>query len=151
VIPLNDELPQLPPALIEIGRVRVPVGVVRIQYSRSSGPGGQHVNKTSTRCELWLPVRGIVGLTESAAARLRAMAGAKLTQADEIHLAADESRSQEGNRSMAVDRLRELIVRAVVEPKRRKKTKPSRGAQRRRLESKKIRSDIKRGRSAHHD
>lgn len=148
---MSDEPPILPPALIEIGRVRVPAGAVRVQYSRSSGPGGQHVNKTSTRCELWLPVTGIVGLTEAAATRLRAMAGAKLTNADEIHLAADESRSQEGNRSMAVDRLRELIVRAVVEPKKRKKTKPSRGAQRRRLETKKIRSDIKRGRSARHD
>ncbi|MGC4031533.1 MAG: alternative ribosome rescue aminoacyl-tRNA hydrolase ArfB [Tepidisphaeraceae bacterium] len=148
----DEPLPSLPPALIEVGRVRVPVGVVRVQYSRSSGPGGQHVNKTSTRCELWVAVNDIVGLTENARTRLRLAAGAKLTLADQIHIAADESRSQEGNRSMAVDRLREMIVRAMVEPKRRKKTKPSYGAKQRRLASKKHRSDIKRGRgSTSHD
>jgi ribosome-associated protein len=138
--------PALPPALIELGRVRVPAACVRVQYSRSSGPGGQHVNKTSTRCELWVPVGGIVGLTEAAAARLRLAAGSKLTQGDEIHLAADESRSQEGNRSMALDRLREMLVRAIVEPKRRRKTKPSYGAKQRRLASKKQRSEVKRNR-----
>ncbi|MDB5324749.1 MAG: aminoacyl-tRNA hydrolase, partial [Phycisphaerales bacterium] len=131
--------PILPPALIEVGRVRVPVAAVRVQYSRSSGPGGQHVNKTSTRCELWLAVSAIVGMTEAAQARLREAAASKLTQADEIHIAADESRSQEGNRSMALDRLRELIVRAIVEPKRRRKTKPSYGSKMRRLEGKKRR------------
>ena len=142
------EPPILPPAIIEIGRVRVPVAAVRVQYSRSSGPGGQHVNKTSTRCEVWLAVSAIVGLSDAARTRLRAAAGSRLTQADEIHLAADESRSQEGNRSMAVERLRELIVRAAAEPKKRRKTKPSYGAKMRRLESKKHRSDIKRSRGA---
>lgn len=145
------DAPILPPALIEIGRVRVPVSVVRIQYSRSSGPGGQHVNKTSTRCELWLAVHAIDGLTDAARTRLRVMAGSKLTQADELHFAADESRSQEGNRSMAVDRLRELIVAAMHEPKRRRKTKPSYGAKMRRLETKKIRSNLKRTRGSSQD
>ena len=149
----DAEVPlSLPPALIEVGRVRVPATAVRVQYSRSSGPGGQHVNKTSTRCELWLAVGAIAGMTEAAQARLREMAASKLTQADEIHIAADESRSQEGNRSMAVDRLRELIVRAIVEPKRRRKTKPSYGSKMRRLAGKKHRSDVKKNRgSASHD
>ena len=142
--------PLRPPALIEIGRVRVPASVVRIQYSRSSGPGGQHVNKTSTRCEMWLAVTAIEGLTDSARTRLRAAAGSKLTQSDELHFAADESRSQDGNRSTALDRLRELIVAAMHEPKRRRKTKPSYGAKMRRLETKKIRSNLKRNRGSSH-
>ena len=143
----DDFKPPPPPAVIEIGRVRVPAAAVRWQYSRASGPGGQHVNKTSTRCELWLPVAAIVGLTENAAVRLRAMAGSKLTQGDELHVAADESRSQEGNRSNALDRLRELLIQAVHEPKKRRKTKPSYGSKQRRLAGKKHRSEIKRGRS----
>ena len=146
-----DEPRPLPPALIEIGRVRVPASTVRFQYSRSSGPGGQHVNKTSTRCELWLPTDAIEGLTDAARTRLRTAAGSKLTQADELHLAADESRSQEGNRSLAVDRLREMIVAAMHEPKRRRKTKPSYGAKMRRLDSKKKRSVLKRSRGGSHD
>ncbi len=147
---MNDSIEpiSLPPALIEIGvRVRVPVSVVRLQYSRSSGPGGQNVNKVSSRCELWVGVGDIVGLTDSARTRLRAMAGSKLTQADEIHIASDESRGQEGNRSLAIERLRELILQAMHEPKKRRKTKPSYGSKQRRLEGKKRRSDIKRGRS----
>lgn len=138
-------IPQ-PAAIIEIGRIRVPAAAVRLKYSRSSGPGGQNVNKTSSRCELWVPVSAIEGLTESARTRLRLAAASRLTQADEIHLAVEESRSQEGNRSFAIERLRELIVRAMVEPKRRRKTKPSYGSKLRRLDAKKRRSDIKRSR-----
>lgn len=144
---MTDEVqPVLPAALIEIGRVRVPAAAVRLKYSRSSGPGGQNVNKTASRCELWVPVGAIAGLTLAAAARLREAAGSRLTQADEIHLAVEESRSQEGNRSFAIERLRDMIVRAMVEPKRRRKTKPSYGSKLRRLDAKKRRSDIKKNR-----
>ena len=143
---MDEPQSQHPPAVIEIGRVRVPESALRVQYSRSSGPGGQHVNKTSTRCEAWLNVGAIVGMTESARARLRLAAGSKLTQGDEIHLAGDESRSQEGNRSIVLDRLRQMIVQAMAEPKRRRKTKPTYGSKLRRLDEKKRRSAIKRGR-----
>ena len=141
---MSEDAPQLPPALIEIGRVRVPAGAVRLKYSRSSGPGGQNVNKTASRCEIWVPVTAIEGLTYNAAARLRDQAGSKLTLTDEIHIAAEESRSQEGNRSFAIERLREMLVRAMVEPKKRRKTKPSYSSKQRRLQTKKRRSDIKR-------
>ena len=143
---MTDQPVILPPAHIELGRVRVPVSVVRLQYSRASGPGGQNVNKVSSRCELWVRVADIEGLTLGAQTRLRMLAGGKLTQADEIHIACDESRSQEGNRSTAVDRLRELLVKAIIEPKKRKKTRPSYGSKQRRLEGKKRRADVKRGR-----
>ncbi|HEX8341370.1 MAG TPA: alternative ribosome rescue aminoacyl-tRNA hydrolase ArfB [Tepidisphaeraceae bacterium] len=146
-MPAESDAPILPPALIAVGNVRVAAGAVRIQFSRASGPGGQNVNKVNSRAEAWLSVGAIEGMTDAARTRLRAMAGSRLTAADEIHVDAHESRSQEQNRAAAIDRLREMIVRAVVEPKRRRKTKPSRGSKERRLEGKRRRSEVKRGRA----
>jgi ribosome-associated protein len=123
--------------------VWAPESAVRLQYSRSGGPGGQNVNKVNTRTQLWLPVGAIVGLRESAVARLRAIAGSRLTLADELFINAETERTQEGNRQAVMDRLRQLIVEAMHEPKRRRKTKPSRGARERRLAGKKRRGEIK--------
>ena len=117
--------------------------VLRLQYARSGGPGGQNVNKLNTKAEIWVPVAALRGLRETAIARLRAAAGSRLTKGDEIHIVSESERSQEGNRQDVMDRLRELIVQAKVEPKRRRKTKPGAGAKRRRLESKKRRGEIK--------
>ena len=116
---------------------------LRLQYARSGGPGGQNVNKLNTKAEIWVPVTALRGLRETAIARLRASAGSRLTKGDEIHIVSESERSQEGNRQDVMDRLRELIVQAKVEPKRRRKTKPSAGAKRKRLESKKRRGEIK--------
>ncbi len=131
--------------------MRVAASAVRVQFSRSSGPGGQNVNKVNSRCELWVRVEDITNLTDAAKTRLRAMAGSRLTNADEIHLDAHEKRSQEMNKELAIERLRELILRAMVEPKKRKKTRPSYGAKQRRLASKKHRGEIKKGRSGSFD
>ena len=116
---------------------------MRFQFARSGGPGGQNVNKLNTKAELWVPVAAITGLSERAVARLRALAGRRLTGADEIHISAETERSQEGNRSAALDRLRQLLLEAMHEPKPRRKTKPSRASKRRRLESKRKRSEVK--------
>ena len=116
---------------------------LRLQFARSGGPGGQNVNKLNTKAEIWAPVEALRGLSRGALARLRGAAGSRLTKADEIHIVSESERSQEGNRQDVMDRLRELIVAAQVEPKRRKKTRPSAGAKRRRLESKKRRGEIK--------
>jgi ribosome-associated protein len=123
--------------------VRAAAAGVRFQFARSGGPGGQNVNKLNTKAELWVPVAALQGLSLRAAARLRAAAGRRLTRDDEIHIAAESERSQEANRQAALARLRELIIAAQHEPKVRRKTKPSRGAKLRRLESKRRRSDIK--------
>ncbi len=123
--------------------VTIPRDALRLQFARSGGPGGQNVNKLNTKAEIWALVTAIRGLREGALARLRAAAGSRLTKGDEIHIVSESERSQEGNRQDVFDRLRELIVQAKVEPKRRRKTKPSAGAKRRRLESKKKRGDIK--------
>lgn len=118
-------------------------GGVRIQYSRSGGPGGQNVNKVNSKAELWLKIDSITGMTARAIERLRALAGNRITQQDEIHLRSETERSQESNRQEVLDRLREMVVAAKVEPKIRRKTKPSKGAERRRLQSKRLRSQTK--------
>jgi ribosome-associated protein len=123
--------------------VTAPAAALRWQFARSSGPGGQNVNKVNSKAELWLAVGAIVGMTQRAIARLRTLAGKRLTGADEIHIAADTERTQEANRSAALERLRELLVKAMYEPKPRRKTKPSRASKQRRLDSKKRRSKIK--------
>jgi ribosome-associated protein len=123
--------------------VFVPPAALRLQFARSGGPGGQNVNKVNTKAELWVHVESIVGLTHRAKSRLRAAAGHRLTQADEIHLRAESERSHQANRKEVLDRLRELIVQARVEPKVRRKTKPSKGAKQRRLDAKRHRGQIK--------
>ena len=116
---------------------------LRVQYSRSSGPGGQNVNKLATKAELWLALAAIEGMSPAAIERLRAMAGRRVTTAGEIHLVSETERGQEGNKAAVSQRLREMIVAAKVEPKVRKKRKLSRAAKAKRLNAKKRRSDVK--------
>jgi ribosome-associated protein len=139
---MND--PDAPSDQIALApRVFVAESALRLQYSRSSGPGGQNVNKVNTRVQLWVPLAAITGLTESALMRLKTLAGSRLTLAGEIHIAAETERTQERNREAVMNRLRELILTAVKEPRKRRKTKPSRGAKERRLKGKRQRSEIK--------
>jgi ribosome-associated protein len=123
--------------------VRVAPGAMRFQFARSGGPGGQNVNKLNTKAELWVPLAAMSGLGERAMARLRALAGRRLTTADEIHIVAETERTQEGNRTAVLERLRQLVLEARHEPKPRRKTKPSKAAKRRRLEAKRKRSEVK--------
>ena len=136
--------PESPVTGVELAPgVGAPTSALRGQYARSSGPGGQNVNKVNTKAELWIAVKSITGITERAVGRLRKLAGKRLTLADEIHIAADTERTQEANRSAALQRVRELLIEAMHEPKPRRKTRPSRGAKQRRLDSKRRRSEIK--------
>lgn len=123
--------------------VRVAEDHVRLQYARGGGPGGQNVNKLNTKAELWVPIAAMVGLTDRARDRLKSLAGHRLTLAGEIHLSSDAQRTQAANRENIFQRLRELIIAALHEPKRRRKTKPSRASKLRRLEGKKRRSEVK--------
>jgi ribosome-associated protein len=123
--------------------VFAPDSAVRMQFARSGGPGGQNVNKLNTKAELWVRLDAITGLSAGAMARLRHAAGRRVTAEGEIHIVSETERRQEANRAAVMDRLRELIVRAKVEPKVRRKTKPSRAARARRVDDKKRRGAIK--------
>jgi len=123
--------------------VFAPPAAIRIQFARSGGPGGQNVNKLNTKAQLWVSIHAMVGLNSRAKARLRTLAGSRLTKDDEIHLRAEAERSQEANRQEVLDRLRQLIVQARIEPKVRRKTKPSKASKERRLDAKRRRKQIK--------
>jgi ribosome-associated protein len=140
-----------PPATpgIELApRVVVPESAVAFTFSRSSGPGGQNVNKLSTKATLRVPMAAIeerIGPTN--AQRLRLLLGpARLTSDHDVLMSSDESRSQHANKQACLDRLRGLLIEATRPRRVRRKTKPSRGAKERRLESKKQRGAIKRNR-----
>jgi ribosome-associated protein len=125
--------------------VRVPASALRFQFARSGGPGGQNVNKLNTKAELWVALADL-HLHPIALERLRKLAGRRITAGDELHISSESERSQERNREEAMERLRELLVRATTIPKKRKATKPSKASKQRRLQSKKRRSEIKSGR-----
>jgi ribosome-associated protein len=112
----------------------------------ASGPGGQNVNKVSSAVQLRFDVARSPSLDDALRARLTALAGQRLTKDGVLVIVARNHRSQERNRAEALDRLVELIRRAAVPPKPRRATKPSKAAKRRRLDSKKIHSNLKRTR-----
>ena len=123
--------------------VAAPPGALRLQFARSSGPGGQNVNKLNTKAELWVRIDLLDGLSDAARLRLRTASGRRMTTAGTLHLTSESHRGQEANRLAVFERLREMIVRAKVEPKVRRKTKISRAAKAKRLEQKKRRGQIK--------
>lgn len=110
---------------------------------RASGPGGQHVNKTSTAVELRFDVRGSPSLPQDVKDRLVALAGSRMTQDGVLVIFSQTSRSQELNRQDARERLLDLIRRAAVRPKRRRPTKPTYASKMERLKSKTRRSGVK--------
>ncbi len=116
---------------------------VTFSFSRSSGPGGQAVNKLCTRAELRVTVEAIAGLSELVRRRLRDLAGRRLTKADEILIVAETERSQLDNRRECVKRLRALVAQALAVPRKRRPTRPSRSSIEKRLETKRRQSGRK--------
>jgi len=126
--------------------LRVPLSELDVRATRSGGPGGQHVNTSSTRIEVWWDVAASPSLGEDQRQRLLLQLSNRLDSAGRLRLVSTTSRSQLRNREDAIERLRQVVADALVVPKSRKRTKPTRAAKAARLESKRKRSATKRDR-----
>jgi ribosome-associated protein len=115
---------------------------IDISFVRASGPGGQNVNKLSTAAQLRFDV-GRLTLAADTLARLQTLAGQRMTKDGVLVIHAQRFRTQERNRSDAIDRLLDLLRTAAVRPKPRRATRPTLGSKMRRLDGKKRRSDVK--------
>ena len=124
----------------------LPRSELEFRASRSGGPGGQHVNTSSTRVEVWWDIAGSPTLTEEQRQRLLTRLAARLDSAGRLRLVSSGSRSQLRNREEVTERLTEVVAEALKVPKRRKPTRPSRAAKVARLEAKRRRGATKRER-----
>jgi ribosome-associated protein len=124
--------------------VEIPDSDVALSFVRSSGPGGQNVNKVASAVQLRFDLQRSRALAPEVKARLRALSGRRLTSEGAILIIARNHRTQESNRREAEARLTDLIKRALIPPKARKATKPTRAARERRLEQKTQRRRTKR-------
>jgi ribosome-associated protein len=154
----------------------IPADLLHFTFARSSGPGGQNVNKLATRAQLRVPLAALATLVSptprppvpassetpafrrsaeardrslppsSFAHRLAQFAGSHLTPSGDILITADESRSQRQNRQACLDRLHELLLRALHKPRPRRPTRPSKGSRQRRLSAKRLRGQAKQAR-----
>ncbi len=121
----------------------LPRSELSFRASRSGGPGGQHVNTSSTRVELVWNVSESPSLTDAQRARIHEKLTNRINAAGDLLLAEGGSRSQHQNREAVIERLGELLSGALHVPKPRRKTRPTRASRERRLQSKRRRSEVK--------
>jgi ribosome-associated protein len=115
-------------------------------YARSGGPGGQNVNKVASKAVMRWDIAATTAIPEDVKIRLALQQKRFFTQDGSVIITSQRYRDQERNRADCLEKLRAIILQALAVPKARKKTRPSRGAKRRRLQDKKLRSDVKQNR-----
>ncbi|MGE0327129.1 MAG: alternative ribosome rescue aminoacyl-tRNA hydrolase ArfB [Polyangiaceae bacterium] len=138
-------------ALQITARIIIPASELSWSAVRASGPGGQNVNKVASKVELRFDAANSRVLSEETRARLMQLAGSRASLEGVIVIVAQDTRDQRRNLELARERLAELVRQALVRPKRRRATKPSRAATARRLDAKKRQGDKKRSRQAGFD
>jgi ribosome-associated protein len=135
-------------ALVVSEHIQIPDEELEWKFIRSSGPGGQNVNKVASAVQLRFLLPQNTSLPAAVRWRLRQLAGQRLVDDGTILLTARNERSQEQNRRAALERLAGLVRAALIEPKIRKKTRPTRASKERRIDTKKRRAGTKRQRSS---
>jgi ribosome-associated protein len=144
---VSDSPPASDKLLAVNDSVSIPRSELDVRVSRSSGAGGQHVNKTSSRVEIFWNIPASRALTDEERARLLAKLSSRLTTEGSVRVVASDMRSQSRNRDLAEERLAELVRRSLLVPRKRKATRPTRAAKEARLETKKRHSNKKRNRT----
>jgi ribosome-associated protein len=124
-------------------KISIPRSELTINFVRSSGPGGQNVNKVATAVQLRFNIRTTSSLSEEIKSRLGKLAGHKMTKDGELVIEAKRHRLQEQNRVDAEQRLVSLIQKALLKPKKRRPTHPTLASQVKRVETKKLRGKTK--------
>lgn len=141
---MSDPPAAAPENLLAVNEsLSIPRSELDVRVSRSSGAGGQHVNKTSSRVEVFWNVLASRALDESQRNRLREKLSSRMTTDGSIRVVASDMRSQSRNRELAEERLVDLVRRALIVPKKRRATKPTHASREARLESKKRHSTKK--------
>jgi ribosome-associated protein len=143
-IVVQDEFYGASPRLTIDMTVSIPLDELRYRTTRSSGPGGQHINKSETQVELLFDVARSPSLTEAQRQRILLKLKNLIDQDGVLHLAAQSERSQLRNREIVTARFQDIVAAALRVPKKRRPTKPTAASKTRRLESKKRRGRIKR-------